>query len=484
MREMFACWILLASPIAVAAEDLPSSQDEPTEAPAAPPKVTDEIFNLTITSDGQYVLNEDAITPIALQALIQSEAGQVGPWMINLPPSAASSALSSITAVLAQEGVSAVQIATASSSTPPLDTATLDTATLDTATLDTATLDTATLDTLPPAGPTILVAAAAPIVPIAEVRFGGSATGLTSSEELLLSAVINRAAVGAAGALGEHISTAVLMEAVEVRDESSTGYVVRPRDAYIRFPVISTGQVTATVGVQEPIFGQQTWFDDDADGFYTVSPRFQSVTVLSALHGVRVMGAAATARLPKERGEVSVMMSNTGDAAVAEDNNGKDVSARLQYTLSEPVTIALSGRSGARNIDDSGSLTAGDAAVRITYGAISGLFEGVVGINDDGSGGTDQPTFGGTNLALTAGVPLSSALLDTLRVTGRLAFFDPNLSTRDADAWLQNNVGLTVSWQTTGTTQLLSGLGYEVYVPIDATIPISHRALAETSFQF
>ncbi|MDG1480054.1 MAG: hypothetical protein P8R54_10720 [Myxococcota bacterium] len=458
----------------MAAEDLPSPQDEQTEAPAVPSKVTDKTFNLTITSDGQYVLNDDAVTPVELEALIQSEAGQEGAWKINLPPSAASSALSSITALLDQEGVSAVQIATASASTPPLDTPPL----------DTPPLDTPPLSTLPPAGPTVLVAAAAPIVPIAEVRFGGSATGLTSSEELLLSAVINRAAVGAAGTLGEHISTAVLMEAVEVRDESSTGYVVRPRDAYIRFPVISTGQVTATIGVQEPIFGQQTWFDDDADGFYTVSQRFQSVTVLSALHGVRVMGAAATARLQKDRGEVSVMMSNTGDAAVAEDNNGKDVSARLQYTLSEPVTIALSGRSGSRNIDDSGSLTAGDAAVRIKYGAISGLFEGVIGVNDDGSGDTDQPTFGGTNIALTAGVPLPIELLDTLRVTGRLAFFDPNLSTRDADAWLQNNVGLTVSWQTTGTTQLLSGLGYEVYVPIDATIPISHRALVETIFQF
>lgn len=461
MRGMCAGWLLLASPIAMADEDPPPSPEEPAESPAEIPQAAGETYSLKIKSSGQYVLNDQPISRNELRALIQSDAGRAGVWKIDQSPLAATYALSSITDLLEREGVSQVEISMVSAN-PPVRSA----------------------EEASPAGPTIMVAAASPITPIADVRFGAAASGLSGDEGLETQFVVNRAAVGAAGTLGEHITTSVLIEAVEARGESTTGFIARPRNAYIRFPLLASGQITAKIGVQQPIFGQQDWFNDDVNGFYTVSQRFQSVTVLSGVHGVRALGAAATARFQEDRGAVSVMVSNTGNVAVTEDNNGKDASARLQYTVAEPLTVALSGRTGTRDADDSGRFSAGNAALVLEYGAMDALVEGVVGVDDDGSGAAELPTFGGANVALAAGVPLSGELLDTLRIAGRLAYYDPSLSTDDADAWLQSNVGLTVSWKTTDKTQLLSGLGYEVYTPIDATLPINHRALVETTFQF
>jgi hypothetical protein len=458
MRGMFAGWfLLLASPIAMADEDPPSTPEEPAE----PAQIASESYDLDIKSSGQYVLNGAAITRTDLRALIQSDAGRTGSWRIDKSPLAASYALSSITDLLAREGVSAVEVSTVSKN-PPVVTE------------------------LPgaPTAPTIMVTAAAPFRPIGDVRFGGAASGLGSDEALEVGFVVNRAAVGAAGQLGEHISTSVLLEAVENRDESSTGFLVRPRDANVSFPLVASGQLTAKVGIQAPVFGVQPWFNDDVNGFYTVSRSFQSVVILSGIHGPRVMGAAATAKFSEDRGTAAVMVSNTGNVGLAEDNNGKDISGRLQYTVADPVTIVLSGRSGTRSVDDSGRLSAGDAVIRIEYGAIDGLIEGVIGVDDDGSGAAEVPTFIGSNIALAASVPLSSELLDSVRISGRLAFFDPSLATDDADAWLRSNVGLLVRWQTADSTRLLTGLGYDVYTPIDATLPVNHRALVETHWQF
>jgi len=326
--------------------------------------------------------------------------------------------------------------------------------------------------------------AAASVVPIADVRFGGSVSGLGPNKGLEYEFSVNRAAAGARAQLGENIEAVVLLDAAESRDETSTGFVVRPRDARVTFPLIPSAQFTAQVGVQPPIFGNQSWFNDDVDGFYTVSDTFQSVSVLAGIHSVRALGVSATASFQEDRGAISAMVSNTGDYAATEDNNGKDSSVRLQYQVIDPVTVVLAGRYGPRIEDDSGSLRAADAAALIQTDTLDALVEGLIGSEDDGTTNQEQATFIGTNVAVGYSVPLPIDMLDTLRVAARLSYFDPSYQTTNADAWMRTGGGMLVRWSTIESTRLLSGIGYEVRIPMDATVPISHQALLETHVQF
>jgi biopolymer transport protein ExbD len=457
--RMFAGWLLLGSSIALADEDPPPPQEEPTQ------DAQTARFQLEIRSGGQYVLDGEPISRDALRDLIASDAGRAGHWSIQKSPQAASHTLSSVTDLLSRAGVTAVEVTTTAPQTAPVEAP-------------------ASSPVIATPAPTIMVAPATPITPIADVRFGGSATGLSGDEALEVGFVASRVAAGAHAMLGEHTEATILLEAAEMRGESSTGFLVRPRDAWVSFPLTPSGQLTARVGVQPALFGTQTWFNDDVDGFYTVSRSFQTVTLLSGLHNTRVMGASATARFQEDRGTVSLMLSNASDSAKAEDNNGKDTALRLQYRVVDPVTVVLSGSTGPRNVDDSGRLTAGDLAIRLDQGPLDALVEGVIGTDDDGTGAAEVPTFLGTNVAAGVSIPLPPDMLDTVRIAARLAYFDPALSTADADAWMLTGAGVLVRWATAESTRLLSGLGYEIYTPMDATLPINHRALVETHFQF
>ena len=281
----------------------------------------------------------------------------------------------------------------------------------------------------------------------------------------------------------------MLIEAVETRGEvSSTGYSVRIRDAWVTVPLAGNGQLTATAGIQPPIFGNQSWFNDTVDGFYTVSPSFASATVLSGLHGPRELGVSATAQLQDGRGAVSAMLSNTGGTA-GQDNDGQISSLRAQYQVVEPLTVVLSGRAGARNVDNTGSVIAGDLAVRLDHDVVDVLLEGAygteeIGIEVESTGEVLAKTFGSANAALGLSLPLSSEQLDTIRFTGRLSYHDPSLPTVDADAWLLTGGGVMIRWAGTGEARLLSGLGYEVRTPMDASLPVNHRAMVESSLQF
>lgn len=463
MRGSLAGWLLLASPIALADEDPASAVEDP------PSSTQDdrERYTLQVRPGDQYTLNGSPITRSELRVITQSEAGQSGIWRIEKSPRAAGYALSSITDLLRRAGITDVVVSTEE--------------------LQPEVASTAAVVVTP--APAIMVSAPpSPLSPSADVRFGGYATGLGGSEALSYGFQVNRAAAGAQAALGTNIDASVLLEAVETRGETDTGYSVRIRDAWVTIPLAASGQLTATAGVQPVIFGTQSMFNDAVDGFYTVSPSFASATVLSGLHGPRELGVSATALLQEGRGAVSAMLSNTGGTAGG-DNDGQISSLRAQYQVVEPVTVVLSGRAGARNVDNTGSVIAGDLAVRLSHAAVDVLLEGAygteeIGVEVESTGEVLEKTFGSANAAFGLSLPLSSEQLDTIRFTGRLSYHDPSLPTVDADAWLLTGGGVLIRWAGTGEARVLSGFGYDVRTPMDANLPVNHRAMFESSLLF
>ena len=128
-------------------------------------------------------------------------------------------------------------------------------------------------------------------------------------------------------------------------------------------------------------------------------------------------------------------------------------------------------------------------ALRLSHSVVDVLLEGAygseeIGVEVESTGEVLEKTFGSANAALGLSLPLSPAQLDTIRFTGRLSYHDPSLPTVDADAWLLTGGGVMLRWSGTGEADVLSGFGYEVRTPMDANLPVNHRAMAESSFRF
>ena len=461
MRGILASWLLLLPSIAVADED-PPSVDETDEVEAV-------AYLLKISPSGQYSVNGIPVTRASLKDLVETEDGQGGVWTVKPAPGTAKHMVLSVLDLLKREGVDNITL-DEPPPPPPVSTG--------------PAPDGAT-----PA-PTIAVAAPSPVSFIADVRFGLAAEGLGPDDGVLRHAfVLNRTAAGAQAKLGAHSKGKVLLEMVETRDGNATGISARVRDAWVDLPLTEDGAVIVRSGVQLPIFGTQAWYNDDVDGFYTVSRRFQSVTVLSGVHAPRALGVSARGKFADDRGTAALMISNTGNFQATEDNTGKDVSGRLQYELAPPVTAVVTGRYGVRNEDNSGTLTAATAALRYSSDTLDVTAEGLIGSEENVFAQNDEyaPYEGplvGTNLAAGLTLPPPLPVLQSLRLTGRLAYYDPYAQSTNYDAWLQTSAGLIARWRTDEAMQVLGGIGYEVETPMNADLPILHRAMVETNVEF
>ena len=442
MQRTLAGWLLLTSPIALAQEE-PGESQTTAESP-----VEIVVWSLQITTSGQYILNGTPTSRTELLTAVQGPTGQQGQWDIYYNPGTASHHTASVVDLLSREGIENFSIAT-SSANPPEHVS-------------------------PPPeeeAPTVVVPQR-PIQATADVRFGAEATGLGSDDgELATGFVINRAAAGASADIGAHIEALVLLEVIQADSGDMSAGV---RDAWVSFPLEPSGFLSAKVGRQVPIFGHQPWHNDDTNGFYTVGGSFGTLPVLAGLISSRTDGVVAQAQVQDSAGQISAMISNSSGLT---DSSALEGSARIQYRLLDPLTVVASGLSRSAEAEVSGGLLGAMVGVRLDTKPVDVLLEGLSGTADD------TPFIGGSGtIALSAGLPVK--LLDSVRFSARGAYFDPSLPTEDADAWFLGAGGLMVRWKSMEATTLLSGVGLEVEVPMDATAPVEQRALIETHILF
>ena len=342
--------------------------------------------------------------------------------------------------------------------------------------------------------------------PLAEVRTGLQLSNLGDLDGPARAAVgFTRAALGAHATISPQFQTQILLNVVPLQGTSTAvvsledgtqstfeiprsaeGYGIRPRDLWADLQLGEGGRFLVRAGIVPPIFSVQPWFNDDTSGFYTDAVRFQTLAVLAGLQQVRAAGVSASARLTDDV-TLSVMASNNDNFLLAEDNTGKDISGRLEARQG-PVTGVLSARYAPRGVDNVGGVTSLSAAARLDTAMLRLMAEGLYGLSDPDRSNTEGGVpFVGLQSAATLQIPAPAAQpqIDAYRLAGRVAYFDPQAETTDADAWILLNGGARVALkpQIDGAHAQL-GAGYEVEVPINLELAIVHRALLEALWRY
>jgi hypothetical protein len=372
--------------------------------------------------------------------------------------------------------------------------------------LGTLTLEEAASDIVVPQA-VVAVAAAAPgwSRMVGEGRLGLSLSQLGSEDGALDARFIaTRIAIGSQADLSDRITARLVGNIIETRGQeeapvetvssgeqgsvavnrSATGFSIRPRDAWVQIDLGEQGRFTGRAGIQVPIFGIQPWFNDHSNGFYTSSPRFQSVLLIAGLQGHRAFGGRLDARV-SDAVSVSAMLSNRESAYKEEDNSGKDITFRSVLRPTQPLQVVLSGRYGQQYEENIGTIAFADAAARLDGERSRLMANATYGYTEtDVSDPGTRQTVLSVQAAAASTIPLAFQDLEALILVARGGFFDPSLEVDDATGWMQYNLAARAAWSSRDRTDVQTGLGYEQYVPISLTEPISHRIFMEALWAF
>jgi biopolymer transport protein ExbD len=465
-----------------------AQEDASVEQVSSPPAVSRTIG---ITASGRYLLDGEPISRDALKAAVSAMPPET-PLTVRSDPAGPRYATSSVLELLQRAGLTDISMSMSMAAPTPPPTPEPEATSTSTS--------TPSLESTP-----AIIGGESWVRPVAEVRFGLHVTQLGPDDGPMAAAFrLFRGAFGAEADLSARLTARVVGNITEARTEesypvvaegtetggtvtvpvSTEGFTIRPRDAWLRASLDRAGRYRLTTGIQPPVFGIHPWLNDQTGGFYTSSPRFQSVAILAGLYEVRAMGA----RLDADLGQVatiSAMVSNADDFLQAEENTGKDTSARLELRPAEPVTVVLSGRYGLTGPENVGTRALVSTAARYDGERFRVMGDVLYGFDEaDAADESTRQTLLGLQGAAAAIIPSTIDALESYQLIGRAGFFDPNLALDDATSWMQYNLAGRVAWDTLGASVAQLGLGYEIYIPTSLDEPISHRALAEALWAF
>jgi hypothetical protein len=341
-----------------------------------------------------------------------------------------------------------------------------------------------------------------PLQPVGEVRinwdlsqlnnFSGEKRGDAFSHRF----VVPRAELGLEAFLSDRIQTRTVLHATEVHDTVDvdgsltgehlvdrypSGWAFQAQDVYATIQPLKTDAFWIRPGVQMTIFGSRNYFDEARGAYYLVGPRTEEVAELAQVVHGRDIGVRVHSDVGKRVGVDFMVANGNGHTGIGEDNLAKDLALRVEMEAAKSLQVvtsfqrAVDGAEGARKHLAWSVMTEwrSDSA-RVMAEAIGG--------QEDQSGGEAWDFLGGQGgLALEqkAGAgPLLSHVL-----TARGGYFDPRIQTIDADAWLTVDVSLQEWWRARAPLGLMTGVGYNMWMPMDVTQPVGHSVTLQTLFQ-
>jgi hypothetical protein len=326
------------------------------------------------------------------------------------------------------------------------------------------------------------------VVPVGEVRInwdfghlenpGGEGRG----EPFAHGFSVPRAELGLVAHVSSRIQTRTVLHATQAHGaDYPRGWAVQAQDVYATIQPLETDDFWIQPGVQMTILGSRNLFDEARDSYYLVGPRTEELAELAAVvHGrdlgLRVHGVVA------EKLTIDGMVANgNGHTGIGEDNTAKDLSLRLDYGLTRQLHLILSGQRAVDGPEGEQedlvlSLMSEWRAERLRL-----MVETI--------GGTDELDTGERRefLGVQGGLSLERAhqgdLVESQALTGRFGFFDPRIQTVDADAWMTADLSLQNWWHARSPMGFMTGLGYNLWVPMDITVPVGHSVSLQALFQ-
>lgn len=474
-RVLLMAVVLGGLPLRALAQEPPG---DGSMLPAAAPS-----RSIGITPSGRYLLDGEAVSRNDLKAAVAAMPGNTS-VTIQADPAAPRYATNSVLELLQREGITDVNLSMRAAEPEPA--------------AEPAAAEPAAATSCGPAAP-------AWARPVGELRFGLHFTGLSSDDGPMDNSFrLLRGVFGVQADLGDRVTGRIAGNLLESRGDveytvtdgagvsvgtvsvpsSTEGFIIRARDAWLLTRLDDAGKYRVQTGIQVPIFGIQPWFNDQRGGFYTSSPSFQSVGVLGGLYGVRVMGVRGDAEIG-DIATVSLMASNADNFLVAEENTGKDASARAELRPSESTTLVVSGRYGFQGEENIGTRALVSVAGRYDSEVVRVMGDVIYGFDEaDATDPETRSTLLGAQGAAAATIPATVPGLQSYILVGRVGFFDPDLEVDDATSWMQYNAAARVGWDTRQEAAAQTGLGVEVYVPVSLEEPVTTRVLAEVLWDF
>ncbi len=294
---------------------------------------------------------------------------------------------------------------------------------------------------------------------------------------------VSRARMGFAGSLAPSLSFLARLEigqaseTVEYRTFAGDGFSLEtyPESWKIQlWDLASTwdwGSLGSwTFGLQPKEFGLRSWYPD---AYYLGgSNHYQSMVEAKGVVPAQTLGLTWNRALGS-LATAWVQVSNTTGSTAVETQAGKDLSARVHLDVVEPVTFMATALTGPRDVY--GREMAWSVAAEGRMGASKGLMEYIEDQRGDIRGA-------GWGLSLSHKRPLSQSL-ESAEVLLRIRSWDPD-NTRGEDRTVEVAAALMIHWTTLGTSQLSTGLTYEIEAPEDAYAAIEHEAVGAVRVLF
>ncbi len=341
-----------------------------------------------------------------------------------------------------------------------------------------------------------------PLHPVGEVRinwdlsrvdnFSGEGRGEAFSHRF----TVPRAELGLVARISDRVQTRTVLHATEDHrtvdvdgaiggehqvPRHASGWAFQAQDVYATIQPLDTEDFWIQPGVQMTIFGSRNYFDEARGAYYLVGPRTEELAELAGVVHGRDLGVRVHGDVAEIVGLDAMVSNGNGHTGIGEDNLAKDLALRVDVAATEYLHVVTSAQRAVDGPDGGRAHLAWSLMTEWRGDPFRAMVEAIGGT--EGHGGSDARKFmggqGGLALERGRGVgPLTSQV-----VTARIGYFDPRLPTLDADAWLTTDLSLQGWWRARAPMGMMTGLGYNLWMPLDVAEPVGHAISFQTLFQ-
>ncbi|MDP2304872.1 MAG: hypothetical protein Q8P18_02470 [Pseudomonadota bacterium] len=231
------------------------------------------------------------------------------------------------------------------------------------------------------------------------------------------------------------------------------------------------------VGLQEPAFGVRDTYEER---YVFAGEGRADLARREGLIPDEDLGVGWHGELGK-RWAFDVQLLNGSGGASLDQNNGKDLIARVSAAPIDLLAVSVSGLYGARALDGSGEQAQVELAVEVRGPSQRLLIEGIVGTTTEDR----LDTFYSAASASGAWVfPVKGALLESVELVGRFQFVDPVAGFDLPDARWSPAAGGWLNWAVAPAHVVRLGATWEMNVPQDSLLPVAHDVVAEAAWAF
>jgi len=266
-------------------------------------------------------------------------------------------------------------------------------------------------------------------------------------------------------------------------DQYPRGWAVQAQDVYATIQPFDSDDFWVQPGVQMTIFGSRNLFDEAQGEYYLVGPRTEELAELAGVIHGRDLGVRVHGDLLDDRLAVDAMVANgEGHTGIGEGNLAKDLSLRLDVAATDALHIIASGQRAIDGPQGRLESLAWSVMAEWRTDGVKALAEYVGGSQDLGPV-KDPRQFVGGQGGLAIEHKVNGKRIDRQVLTARAGYFDPIASVVLADAWFTSDLSLQSWWKAHGPMGFMTGLGYNMWLPMDETQPVAHSLVLQTLFQ-